>query len=208
MHHQLHTVFPTPVFVFNIFESGISDAEDIVNQVEKNIEKEMMNDDGVIQQTLNEQLHKTVENKRIVEYFELCLEEIRTAYSFDTEKFSLTQMWVNKTLKDGYHPTHYHPNSFLSGVFYFGDGGDICFKDPVDKRLSQLMVQNELDVYHMCHTPKRGLLLVFPSWLHHGTKNNHTDKRWSMSFNSLPEGKTNHSTTSDLRYSRINLTIH
>jgi uncharacterized protein (TIGR02466 family) len=208
MHHQLHGIFHTPVFVFNIFESGIEDAEQLVDDIYENIKTEIMNDDGIIQQTNNEQLHKDSRYEKLVTYFESCLEEIRGWYNFDAEKFSLTQMWVNKTLKDGHHPVHYHPNAYLSGVFYFGEGGDICFKDPVDKRLSQIMVQNDLETLHFCHAPKKGLLLIFPSWLHHGTKNNHTDERWSLSFNSLPNGKTNYSTSSDLRYSRINITVH
>lgn len=207
-HHQLHGLFQTPVFVFNIYESGINNVDEILDTVYANIQEEAMNDDGIIQQTKNEQLHKNKKYSDIVKYFESCLEEIKDWYNFDAEQFSLTQMWVNKTLNGGHHPTHYHPNSYLSGVFYFGEGGDICFKDPVDKRLSQIMVQNELETLHFCHPPKRGLLLIFPSWLHHGTKNNHTDERWSLSFNSLPNGKTNFSTTSDLRYSRIDITVH
>lgn len=89
-------------------------------------------------------------------------------------------------------PSHTHPGSYLSGVYYFDaqdDCGDIVFKDPIGcmkdmmLNLSPMKVMDSHAVTAV--KPKTGMILLFPSWLPHETKPNpHEDKdRIIFSFN-------------------------
>jgi uncharacterized protein (TIGR02466 family) len=207
MNHSLNLVFPTPVFSSNIFDV-CDNAQQIFDETFSEMKKEVLSSESIVAQSESSMLHKQERYSKIIEYFNLVLEEIKTINNYDTEKFEISQMWINKSTKGISHPTHYHPNSYFSGVMYFSEGSQINFKDPVYSRLnSQLIVGNSLDTHNFATNPKEGLLLIFPSWLYHGTEINHTDSRWSMSFNCLPSGKTNYNIDT-LRYSKVNLTIN
>ena len=41
---------------------------------------------------------------------------------YDTTCY-VTQSWLNWTEPGGFHHSHYHPNSFISGVFYINANG-------------------------------------------------------------------------------------
>jgi ectoine hydroxylase-related dioxygenase (phytanoyl-CoA dioxygenase family) len=94
---------------------------------------------------------------------------------------------------------HTHPNSLISGVFYFGEGSpktsvvrfhkmSLNVNTPVirpklvsDKRELKY-AQSEFNIEFI-----PGLLLLFPSYLHHSVPLNNTDKvRCSLAFNVVP----------------------
>jgi uncharacterized protein (TIGR02466 family) len=107
---------------------------------------------------------------------------------------TLNSMWSNMHLNGSKHHIHQHPNSFLSGVYYpympeCKDPGNILFIDP---RQAKNMFYADF-TKHSCIssrtiyiTPKTGLLLLFPSWLEHGTETfvcSTDEPRISISFN-------------------------
>jgi uncharacterized protein (TIGR02466 family) len=113
----------------------------------------------------------------------------------DSEK--MTCMWANISKSKNRHAVHMHPNSFLSGVLYLntpGTPGNIGFKDP--RPGAEILAFNyKEDSVFKYRTrevePKEGLLILFPSWLQHGTtRGNFEDleDRISLSFNILPTG--------------------
>jgi len=207
MNHNLNLIFPTPVFSSNIFEV-LDNAQEVFDKTFLAMQEETLSNESIVPQSENSRLHREEKYYEITQYFNIILEEIKNTNNYDTEKFEISQMWINKSPNGISHPVHYHPNSYFSGVMYFSEGSEIQFKDPVHSRLnSQLIVGNSLDSHNFATTPQKGLLLIFPSWLYHGTGINHTKSRWSMSFNCLPQGKTNYSIDS-LRYSKIDLTIN
>jgi Putative 2OG-Fe(II) oxygenase len=87
-----------------------------------------------------------------------------------------------------YHPTHNHPNNFLSGVYYVdvpSVGSCLALQDPrpamimpKPKQYTRLTV-NAADV-----ASKSGRIVLFPSWLRHNVPANDGDTdRISIAFN-------------------------
>jgi len=112
--------------------------------------------------------------------------------AFDlTRKPRLDSLWVNLLKTGGQHSGHIHPHSIISGTFYVevpAGSGAIRFEDP---RLPLMMAAparqkdapEELQPF-VTVQPRRGLLLMWESWLRHevlaGTGRG---ERLSISFN-------------------------
>ncbi|MFM2045709.1 MAG: hypothetical protein RLY86_4285 [Pseudomonadota bacterium] len=106
-------------------------------------------------------------------------------------KLELDSLWINVLDPGGFHGSHIHPNSVVSGTYYVQvpDGaGAIKFEDP---RLPFLMaapprkpkagreMQPTISV-----TPRGGTVLLWESWLRHEVPLNRAEEeRISVSFN-------------------------
>lgn len=118
---------------------------------------------------------------------------------YDYTEYKLSQSWVSHKLPDQHHTMHTHPNSLISGVFYYGDFDQntpaICFHKPVmgvnvsylspkfqkDRRKSQYA----WETFSVTFTP--GLLVLFPSYAYHSVPVNKSNKvRKSLAFNVVP----------------------
>jgi uncharacterized protein (TIGR02466 family) len=108
-----------------------------------------------------------------------------------SRKPKLDSLWVNLLKSGGHHSGHIHPHSVISGTFYVEvskGSGSIRFEDP---RLPLMMAApvrsdnapEELQPF-VSIEPRRGLLLLWESWLRHevlpGTGKG---ERLSISFN-------------------------
>lgn len=103
----------------------------------------------------------------------------------------LDSLWVNLLKGGGHHSAHVHPHSILSGTLYVEvprGSGVIRFEDP---RLSMMMAApvrredapEELRNF-VAVEPRRGLLLLWESWLRHEVMPNvGKGERLSISFN-------------------------
>jgi uncharacterized protein (TIGR02466 family) len=105
-------------------------------------------------------------------------------------------MWANISKSKNRHALHLHANSYFSGVLYLdapASPGNIGFKDPraasemlsFDYKPGSIFKERTIEI-----EPKTGRMLVFPSWLYHGTKSgnfNDDENRISLSFNVLPK---------------------
>ena len=129
--------------------------------------------------------------------------ELSTQYGkllgYDYDSYRFGQSWVSYKHPGQHHTMHSHPNSLISGVFYFGEPTD---KTPAIKfhkleggfnvsYLSPKLVKDKRELkysqkeFSIEFTP--GLLLLFPSYLHHSVPLNKTDKtRCSLAFNVVP----------------------
>lgn len=93
--------------------------------------------------------------------------------------FSMTNSWVSIYGRGHWVPEHTHPLSHLSLVFYgAAPGGDIVFKNPALPIFSQLY-GGSCHLFPQAHTvtPEDGMLIVFPSFIPHGTTPNDTDSK-------------------------------
>jgi uncharacterized protein (TIGR02466 family) len=121
-------------------------------------------------------------------------------YAYDEYAFS--QSWISHKSPGQHHTMHTHPNSLISGVFYYGEEDEdipaISFHKPIvgtnvsylapkyqsDRRKSQYA----WDSFSVNYTP--GLLLLFPSYVFHSVPVNKSKlTRKSLAFNVLPKGK-------------------
>jgi len=112
-------------------------------------------------------------------------------------KFFITQSWFNYTQPKQYHHKHSHPNSIISGVFYFNvdqNEDSITFYSDAPKQIN--ILPKEYKHYNINVTGvsqkfsvKNGDLLLFPSTLEHMVERTNTNNvRISLAFNVFAKG--------------------
>ena len=112
---------------------------------------------------------------------------------YDTTAY-VTQSWLNWTEPGGYHHNHFHPNSFISGVFYINASGDsdrISFArerhDHFDIEAGEYNLYNSKVWWIGVST---GTLILFPSHITHSVPNTESDTtRISLAFNTYLRGQ-------------------
>ena len=133
------------------------------------------------------------EKEMLLEYFYYYKNE---HLKFHTTDFKITTSWVTKTNPGGYSQYHNHKNSAFSGVFYFDDitSGQIEFAstnlDPQSFQFNTPSKVNMLNAKLFPFTPRKNVLLFFPSYLiHRVTQNQSSSARYSLAFNLIPSGE-------------------
>tara|TARA_R100000734_G_C3298123_1_gene89096 strand:- start:362 stop:973 length:612 start_codon:yes stop_codon:yes gene_type:complete len=113
-------------------------------------------------------------------------------------KFRITNSWVNRSKYASGHPTHFHENSVLSGVF-FVQSDETCppitFESPMNnwqinprKGDEGRTSTNEFNNFTYRYLPVPGTLLLFSSAIrHHVDPNPSQTERISISFNTFPQ---------------------
>ena len=105
-------------------------------------------------------------------------------------KLQITSMWSIINKKDASNSRHIHSNNYISAAYYVKapeNCGDIIFYDPREAnviRKPNILEPNKLNANIMNISPKEGLLVLFPSYLHHSVDfNKSNDERVVISFN-------------------------
>ena len=108
--------------------------------------------------------------------------------------FKITTSWFTKSQNSQSSNYHNHNNSMFSGILYLRtdeNSGDISFED-FNNRRYKLNVK-EYNIYNCTEyqiKPIDGLLILFPSEVHHKIlKNNSNIVRHSLAFNIIPVGE-------------------
>ena len=108
--------------------------------------------------------------------------------------FKITTSWFTKSQNSQSSNYHNHNNSMFSGILYLQtdeNSGDISFED-FNNRRYKLNVK-EYNIYNCTEyqiKPNDGLLILFPSEVHHKIlKNNSNIVRHSLAFNIIPVGE-------------------
>ena len=103
-------------------------------------------------------------------------------------KLEITNSWCNVQGEHSKLNFHKHPESLISGIIFL----------QVDENSSKLHFKNPNNIYFKCEddiciTPEPGLLLMWPSWLIHGSGNdkNMSTERIVVSFNTFFRKETN-----------------
>ena len=133
-------------------------------------------------------LHKRPAFADFVKLVETAARGVARFLQVDQYPMVVTGCWANVNPPGAYHPTHHHPNNYLSGVYYVAvppAGSRIQFQDP---RPSMIMPKprqyTRLTANGANAQSRAGRLLIFPAWLKHTVPANDggTD-RISISFN-------------------------
>ena len=105
----------------------------------------------------------------------------------------ITTSWITKGYKEDFGSYHYHSNVAFSGVYYpqVDDKDTISFSNPVKKTFKFLPEKvNDANISTITVCLKKGLLLLFPSYVEHKQGVHHSDTpRYSIAFNFFPTGK-------------------
>jgi len=119
-------------------------------------------------------------------------------YDYDT--WELSQSWVSRKQPGQHHQMHTHPNSLISGVFYYGEPSEqtpaIKFhkmQGGINQQVLQPAVKPDKrsskfawKEFSVNFSP--GLLLLFPSYLFHSVPINESKTvRSSVAFNVVPK---------------------
>ena len=193
-------MFTTPVVLTNIGRDFTKDEIDCIENLPTS-----KNENGQIVMTNNRSdgfylFDDFVELKNIKIFCEYhlkqYLEDIKGADT-DLATLRITQSWLNKTKPGEYHNSHHHPNSYLSGVFYFSclPNDHINFNNHLHGLYNNIEFSiKKLTAWNSTGTTinvKEGNLIIFPSWVAHHVDVNKTKNtdRVSLSFNTFPVGE-------------------
>tara|TARA_B100000401_G_C52735858_1_gene685830 strand:- start:259 stop:876 length:618 start_codon:yes stop_codon:yes gene_type:complete len=187
-----HDIFPTRVYEYRLDDDQAIDQA--LNYI-KTLEFQMYNYPAGVR-TSKGDIHKDPEMQPLINFFLDAVDDIRSELYLQVEELRISLAWANfaPSGSGAGHPLHRHPYSYLSGVFYFTEGSDTVFQDPVDIRnLDTLeIIRDNFDGPTENFKAERGKLLVFPGWLRHFSNPNPVGvDRYTMSFNTLPHGRVN-----------------
>lgn len=111
-------------------------------------------------------------------------------------KIYITQSWLNFTNPGQSHHPHSHPNSFLSGTYYFSANKDQDSISLFNQNLREIMLPtenyNEYNSDRWIVPVETGDILIFPSNLKHcvdDTVRERTLTRISLAFNTFLSGQ-------------------
>ena len=201
---NLENLFPTPVTIVNFNNVDFSlYASKVVDSLSPE-EVKHMKERGI--GTTSDDLHLKDEFKDLTTLINTeAMQFFNDVLGLDERDLTMTTMWSNVQMNQARHHVHQHPNSFYSGVIYLEipereniDPGWLFFVDP---RPAKNMWQadykkpNQLSDRSYGFKPKTGTLLLFPSWLEHGTEVcvlNNNERRISLSFNYALKKCSNH----------------
>lgn len=163
-------LFPTVLYSFEI-------DLDLIDQIDKIVDEEYrfwFNAKPYISTSEDDQHLRQEEcfqklNQIILNETATILDDMRVV----RDEHYITCMWHNVSSEPYRHHQHIHPNSFLSGLIYVRtpEGcGKTIFSDPRTQKhafspdVSEFTLENTPSFEQ---PPRKGLVLVFPSWLHH-----------------------------------------
>ncbi len=191
MDYKIIDIFPTAVMKFKIGREFTKNEISFVKQNEdihfKNAGNTYSKNTFILESNEMYEINEFCK-KAITEYFNKIYNPINNV------SINITQSWLNYTKQNGFHHSHQHQNSLLSGVFYFS----------ADKQLDTISFEkNDYNQIHIFYKEandynsrqvdlkvESGDLIIFPSNISHfvqPTTNKNT--RVSLAFNSFITGE-------------------
>ena len=191
MDYKIIDIFPTAVLKFKLGRELTKSEMDFVEY----------NENIHIQNSGNKYSKNTfiLNEKEMQNIFEFCNNSIQIYFEkiinpISKTNIKITQSWLNYTTKNGYHHEHEHPNSILSGVFYFSADKQkdiISFRRNEYKQIQ--IFYKEANDYNTIQTDikvETGDLILFPSNISHFVPPvDSSKKRISLAFNSFVYGE-------------------
>lgn len=198
MNHQMHNIFPVPVYQTKITPPDKLLLTKLINQ-----EWEEPGYSGPVthKESANRRLLDLPQLKKIrdqiQEHIDYFVYEILGASR--EQRWEITTSWINQAIPGQYHSQHIHSNSMISGVYYIKttpDSGSLVFhKNSLMQNLwgSTLCIDfpkiTEYNVQAIGFNPEPGELIMFPSILDHSVMtNDSSEDRYSLAFNVFPRG--------------------
>ncbi len=191
MNYKIIDIFPTAVMKVKLNREITKEELHFVNKQESNCIENAGNYYSKNTFILNEIEMNNINNfcnEALQTYFEKIINPITKT------NIRITQSWLNYTNTKQFHHEHNHPNSILSGVFYFSadeNKDTICFRKEEYKQIQILFKgANDYNTYQTDIKVQSGDLVLFPSNILHFVPQVQTSKtRISLAFNSFISGE-------------------
>tara|TARA_R100000426_G_scaffold60086_1_gene42425 strand:- start:585 stop:1208 length:624 start_codon:yes stop_codon:yes gene_type:complete len=190
---EIHSIFPTPVYCTKIDRPFTKQELQFVKQQKNHSHNNTGNITTNDNYILNRKQFKNIKkflDKHCKNYLDtiICPENNLELY--------ITQSWLNYTDANQFHHKHEHPNSVISGVFYFDSdvkNDKILFSHPIPyKQISPKINNKKFNLWNSqtwFFPVETGDLIMFPSSTTHQVetkKGNNT--RISLAFNTFFKG--------------------
>jgi uncharacterized protein (TIGR02466 family) len=192
MSYTLNGLFPTPVQQGNI---GRSFTQEELDFIKSHCEPDRTYKNMGNTTSLDRYILKQPEMKDVLEYINTSIKNYVANVIIPKHpvEFVVTQSWLNYTKEGEYHHKHAHPNSLISGVFYFDAEFEkdkiYFFKDGYQQ------IKVPTDTFNLWTSDswffqvKTGDIMLFPSSLTHMVESKKGDNvRTSLAFNVFPKG--------------------
>ena len=183
---ELISIFPTTILQVKYQEDFKKEFE-FIRSLEYQVQPT-----GVFR-SKNSYLIKRPELAKLKTFFQLQLNKYCDEVIGTKSKLDITQAWLQRNFKNSYTHDHVHPNSIVSGVFYFrnDDHAGITFnKDIIDRISLPKHSVTKLNTESYTLSPQTGDLILFPSHLRHAVPlNTKEDARYCLSFNTFCFGE-------------------
>ena len=196
---EIAGLFPTPLLRIDI-PPELSTACNAFDNTDMLHDKESRNEYGVhSKNTYIMDEPECVDLKKFV--LDLVKDFAQNTLMYDYDEWTFSQTWVTWKEPGQQHVPHTHPNSVISGVFFYGYGEEgtpalqfhrnefqgtgqsIMLKEKQDKRPSPFAWKTFTVPF------KPGTMLLFPSHFRHSVPMNETQyTRKSVSMNIVPKG--------------------
>jgi len=189
----IHNIFPTPIYTTKINRSFTKQELQFVKEQKKHC----TNNEGNINTKDNYILNRK-EFKNIKKFLDKhCKEYLNTIICPKTNiEIYITQSWLNYTETNQYHHKHEHPNSVVSGVFYFDSdikNDKILFSHPIT--YTQIVPEIDKEKFNLWNSRtwwfpvETGNLFMFPSSTTHQVQTKQgNNTRISLAFNTFYKG--------------------
>ena len=189
MFKYIENIFPIPVVCYervdNISQEEKNLVESYSNKIKKNFYNKITEDYYVLNNPPFKNLKKFIDNS-IKDYIDKVISPRNNIEVY------ITESWINFNTRGEHHHTHIHPNSYLSGTFYFNtikNDGLIFYRN-------ENFIDIEQKDYNMYNAPawtvpiKTNQLFLFPSNAKHGVNENNEDNtRICLAFNCFIKGQ-------------------
>jgi uncharacterized protein (TIGR02466 family) len=185
---EVQELFPTSIWIVDLkpAEAGPFNAN-LKAEIENIISPRPKVPAGSNWQTPQD-LHTRPAFADFVKLVEMAARGVARFLQIDQHPMTITGCWANINPPGAYHPTHNHPNNYLSGVYYVAvpeSGSRIVFQDPRPLMIMPKPRQFTRQTANAADAESRpGRLLIFPAWLRHSVPaNDGQTERISISFN-------------------------
>ena len=184
MKDELLQIFPTPLLITKYEGSLVDELKHIntLDWIKQNSNENFKSKDTYL---LDHEQFKNIKNF----IYESLNKFTKNVFQSD-QRLVVTQCWLNKNPKGSKHHEHVHPNSIISGVFYFRQDPKlppISFSKSIQSAIKlDPKKYNNLNSETFLLPCTDGELILFPSNLKHSVPTNQGDEpRISMSFNTF-----------------------
>jgi len=201
----LHTLFPTPVIVHNIQPSNelvhFFKSLELNSRFEENTKNEVEMRKMYGSHTQNIRILKEKECSQLRhEILNVALQYSNDVMCYKCKGLTDTLSWLSIKSPGDTHIAHTHPNSFISGVYYYEDIPEeipLVFQKGGKNTTSFQMIP-PFDIAKAINSPignrdyiihpKKGDLVLFPSYLlHYVPVNNLNVNRGGLAVNIMPK---------------------
>ena len=191
--HMINNIFPTPIYTTKIDRKFTKQELKFVNEQKKHC----MSNTGNINTKDNYVLNRK-EFKNIKKFLDKhCKNYLNTVICPKNNiNLYITQSWLNYTEANQYHHKHAHPNSIISGVFYFDSdikNDKILFSSSKGyEQIKPIIDETKYNIWNSetwFFPVETGNLFMFPSSTNHQVETKQgTNTRISLAFNTFYKG--------------------